>query len=218
MRLVIVKRDLVLGARSGGAWLYGILFFFVFLTLCAIALGGDLSVMRPLAPALIWLSVILSIMLSFSQIFHTDFSDGSLEHLLLSKSALKICISKSVSFGCLAILPLILAAPLAAIIFDLGASVIIGLCLSLIFALPALSVYGVMASAIMATRGGTGFLMVLITAPFLIPVLIFGLAAVDSYGAHGLLATEFRALAGLSLIACAIGLPAAGAALTTNME
>jgi len=218
MSPAIIKHDLLLGARSGGAWLFGILFFFVFLMLCAVALGGDLTIMRPLAPALIWLAVILSIMLSFSQIFHTDFSDGTLEHLLLSKSAISICASKSVSFGCLAILPLILAAPLAAIIFDLEVSIIVSLCLSLIFALPALSVYGVMASAIMATRGGTGFLIVLITTPFLIPVLIFGLAAIDSYSTNGLLATEFRALAGLSLIACAVGLPAASAALTTNME
>jgi len=88
----------------------------------------------------------------------------------------------------------------------------------LLTAAPALAAYGVMAGALMARRGKGGFLIILISAPFLIPILIFGLAAVDSYLRFGILAFEFRALAGLSLIAMAIGLPAASAALTANIE
>ena len=54
-----------------------------------------------------------------------------------------------------------------------------------------------MAGALMARRGKGGFLIILISAPFLIPVLIFGLAAVDSGARFGIGAYEFRALAGL---------------------
>ena len=56
------------------------------------------------------------------------------------------------------------------------------------------------------------------TTPFLIPLLIFGLGAVDAYPESGLDALEFRALIGLSLIAIAVGVPAATAALNANLE
>jgi len=83
---------------------------------------------------------------------------------------------------------------------------IIGTILSVIAAAPAIAVYGVFSAAILSGRRGGGFLIVLITAPFLIPLLIFGLGAVDSYASAGLAAVEFRALIGLSLIAIAVGI------------
>jgi len=219
MNMSLIKRDLKLAARSGGAWLLGLAFFMVFLTLTAIALGGDANVMRPLAPALIWLAVILSAMLSFSSVFMSDYADGTLEQLKLSKiSMLSLCASKAAAYFIMAIAPLIIAAPIAALAFDLPSQVVWGICFSLFFAAPALSVYGIFASAVMAGRGASGFLVILITAPFLIPLLIFGVAAVDSYVQTGLSAPEFRALAGLSLIGSAIGLPAAAAALNANLE
>lgn len=219
MNGTLIKRDLRLAGRSGGAWLLGLAFFLVFLTLTAIALGGNTEMMRPLAPALIWLAVILSTMLSFSSVFMEDYADGTLEQLKLTRiSLLSLCASKAVSYFLVAIAPLLIAAPIAALAFDLPREEITGICLSLVFAAPALSVYGIFASAIMAGRGASGFLIVMITAPFLIPLLIFGVAAVDSYSQTGLAAPEFRALVGLSLIGSAIGLPAAAAALNANLE
>jgi len=219
MNWPLIIRDLRLAGRSGGAWLLGLAFFLVFLALVAIALGGNTEAMRPLAPSLIWLAVILSTMLSFISVFMSDYADGTLEQLKLSQiSSLSVCASKALSYFLLAIAPLLIATPIAALAFDLPPASILGMCLSLTFAAPALSVYGIFASAVMAARGANGFLIIMITAPFLIPLLIFGVAAVDSYVQTGLSAPEFRALAGLSLIGSAIGLPAAAAALNANLE
>ena len=90
--------------------------------------------------------------------------------------------------------------------------------LSIILAIPALTIYGLFASAILAGRQGGGFLIVLMTTPLLIPVLIFGVEATQSYTQSGLHALEFRVLIGLSLISIAVGLPAAAAALKANLE
>lgn len=215
----LIYRDLRLAARSPGAWLLGLIFFGLFLLLCAIALGGSFSVMRPLAPALIWLAVVFSLLLSFNGLFQSDYEDGTLEQLLLSQvGAVQIVLAKAAVFFICAYLPLILAIPLAGLGYALPASTTAGLCLSLLFAAPALIAYGVMSGAVLVGRPQGGFISVLITAPFLIPVLIFGLAAVDSYPLHGLSSPEFRAIAGLSLIGCALGFPAAAAALKANME
>ena len=215
----VIKRDLTLAMRSGGAWLYGLFFFAVFIALSAIALGGSLNLMRPLAPALIWLAVIFSAMLSFPAIFQTDFEDGNLTQFKLSnQSLLSLCMAKAISFAALSILPLILATPLAALLFDMPRQTIAATMMSMSLAAPALAIYGVLSSAILAGRQGGGFLIVLITTPFLIPLLIFGVEAVNAYSQSALAAPELRVLIGLSLISIAVGLPAASAALKAHLE
>ncbi|MDA8708386.1 heme exporter protein CcmB [Hellea sp.] len=219
MIVPLIKRDLVLALRSGGAWLYGLFFFAVFIALSAIALGGSFNLMRPIAPALIWLAVIFSAMLSFHSIFQEDYCDGNLAQLKLSGAGgLILCTAKAISFTLLSILPLIIATPLAALVFDMTSQTVMATVLSLILASPALAIYGVLSSAILAGRRGGGFLIVLITTPFLIPLLIFGIEAIEGYSAHGLAALEFRILVGLSFIAIAVGLPAAAAALNAHLE
>jgi len=216
---VIVKRDLTLAFRSGGSWLHGLFFFAAFMALSGIALGGSLSVMRPFGSALIWLAVIFSAMLSFPTIFQEDYQDGNLAQLKLSGlSLITLCTAKAISFALLSMAPLLVVIPFAALIFDMPADVIFATVLSLLLAAPALATYGLLSSAIMAGRRGGGFLIVLITTPFLIPLLIFGLEAIEGYAQSGLAAIEFRVLIGLSLIAIAVGIPAAAAALNANLE
>ena len=215
----MIKRDLTLAMRSGGTWLYGLFFFAVFIALSAIALGGSLNLMRPFAPALIWLAVIFSAMLSFPAIFQSDFEDGNLAQFKLSnQSLLSLCMAKAISFAALSILPLILATPLAALVFDMPLQSVAATIISLCLAAPALAIYGVLSSAILAGRQGGGFLIVLITTPFLIPLLIFGIEAIDGYAQSALAAPELRVLIGLSLISIAVGLPAASAALKAQLE
>ena len=215
----IIKRDLILALRSGGAWLYGLFFFAVFIAFSAIAFGGSLNVMRPFAPALIWLAVIFSAMLSFPTIFQIDFEDGNIAQLKLTKQSLiSLCTAKAISFAALSILPLILATPLAALVFDMPLQNVAGTMISLCLAAPALAIYGVLSSAILAGRQGGGFLIVLITTPFIIPLLIFGVEAINGYAQSALAAPELRVLIGLSLISIAVGLPAASAALKAHLE
>ena len=49
MIMAIIKRDITVALRSGGAWLYGVFFFVVFIALSAIAMGGTLNLIRPFA-------------------------------------------------------------------------------------------------------------------------------------------------------------------------
>lgn len=215
----LIKRDLRLALRSGGAWLLGVIFFALFITFCVIATGGERPQLDAFGPAYIWLALLFATLLSFGDIFSDDLSDGTLEQLLLSGlSPIAVSFAKWVAFIVLTIGPVFILLPLVGTTLGLSVPRIAGLALSVAFAAPALAAYGVMAGALMARRGKGGFLIILISAPFLIPVLIFGLAAVDSYMRFGISAYEFRALSGLSLIAMAVGLPAASAALTANIE
>jgi len=215
----LLLRDIRIALRSGGAWLMGLVFFAVFLSLSAIALGGEFKTLRPLAPALIWLAMIFSLLFSFEHLFADDAQDGSLEHIKLSgMSMISYVLAKVCAHWILSVLPLILALPLAALLFDLPMPLLGGLFVSMVVASPALVCYGAFSGACLVGFKGGGFLLVLLTIPLLIPVVIFAVSGTAQFPDVGLLALEFRALAGISLIASAICIPAAAAALNVIME
>ena len=93
-----------------------------------------------------------------------------------------------------------------------------GLIIALICALPGLAAFTGLAGALTGTRGKGGFLAIFISAPFLIPLLIFGVSAPESYLDSGITAVEYRALIGLSLLALALSIPASAAALSVNTD
>lgn len=215
----IVLRDIRIAFRSGGAWLMGLVFFAVFLAMSAIALGGAFETLRPLAPALIWLALVFSLLFSFEHLFSDDAGDGSLEHIKLSGTSMNAYVlAKVCAHWLLNILPLIIALPLAALLFDLSASTLIGLLVSILVASPALVCYGAFSGACLVGFKGGGFLLVLLTIPLVIPVLIFAVSGATSFANAGLFILEFQALSGISLIATAVGIPAAAAALNVSME
>ncbi len=215
----IIIRDMRTALRSGGTWLMGLVFFAVFLSLSAIALGGEFKTLRPLAPGLIWLAVVFSLLFSFEHLFSDDIRDGSLEHIKLSGMSMHAYVlAKICAHWLLAILPLLLALPLAGLMLGLSGSLLTGLLVSLVIASPALVCYGAFAGACLVGFRGGGFLLVVLTIPLLVPVLIFALGGVISYPEAGVLAMEFQALAGIGLIAMAVGIPAAAAALHSGME
>ena len=215
----ILKRDIIRAARSSGSWAYGPVFMAVFLALCAIALGGEMSVLRQLGSPLIWMAVTFAALMSVDKVFADDLRDGTTGQLWLSGvSYLTQAVAGLLSFMVIYLLPLVIAAPLWSLLFDLSAESVIGLTFALICALPGLAAFAGLAGAITGARGKGGFLAIFISAPLLIPILIFGVAAPESYHINGLAALEFRALIGLSLFALALSIPASAAALSVNTD
>lgn len=219
MNFDLIKRDIILAFRTRGEWLMGIIFFTLFLAMSVIAVGSDTRILNPLAPALVWLAFLMSALLSFGQIFAEDYSDGTLSQTLIFRGSFtEVVISKLFAYMATALLPLWLAIPLAGLLFNLPAHMISGLMLAVLFGMPAIGAYGVFASALTVSKGASGVLIVLISVPFLIPILIFGISAVEIYSVEGLLSAPYKALLGLGLIGCAISIPAASAAIKTSFE
>lgn len=215
----ILMRDLRLAWRSGGSWIMGAVFMGAFLALCGIALGGQMSELRRLGPAMIWLGVLFSMLLSFATIFQSDYRQGTLAQILLSgPSALTICLAKWTGFLLIGFFPLFIITPLTGTLFGMSGASLGATMLTLALAAPALAAYVTLAGAVLCARIGAGFLAVLLVMPFLVPLLIFGLDAAQSFQLEGWTAVEIRILAGLSLLSIAIGLPASAAALRINLE
>jgi heme exporter protein B len=161
----------------------------------------------------------MSLLLSFESIFKSDYVDGNLEQIKLSSTSLLSYVGgKCLAQWAIIVLPLLLALPIVSLMLDLSIQHYAGLFFSVLVASPALIAYGAFSGACLVGYKSSGVLLILLTVPVLIPILIFGIAAVTGYEQAGLAAFEFQILAGLTLIACAIALPAGAAALNSVLE
>lgn len=215
----IIKRDLHRAARSGENWAFGLIFMTIFLALSAIALNGDMSILREVGRALIWLAIIFASLLSVDKIFAEDLRDGTTGQLWLSgMSYLSQATAGMMSFALIYLFPLILSAPILSLLFGLENDTIAGLFIALLCAMPGLAAFTALAGALTGAYGKSGFLAIIITAPLLVPIVIIGLAASQAFAVTGIAAIEYRALIGLSLLACALSIPASAAALAVNTD
>jgi len=215
----LLYRDLRLMFRDPRGWLLAIVFFALFLSLFAIGLRGDAEWLRKLAAPIFWLALIFSLLLTFQSIFDRDIQSGSFEQLGLSGMApLTIVTSKFLAGIIISVVPLLLILPVTAMFYQLTISEIAALLTSVILGSPALIAYSILSAALMAGQRSAGFLVILLTVPFLIPVMIFALAGIENYAATGPWNIGFQALSGISLIATAISLPGAAMALNTYSE
>ncbi len=216
---VLLRRELKIGLRNPRIWLSGLLFFLLFLTVLAIGLNGEAEKLQVMAAPAIWLALLFCLLLTFENIFEADIRSGVFEQLHLSNvSNIEVVSAKIISGFIVTTLPILLAIPVGGIFYQLPASAISALMLSALFGAPALIAYSVFAASILAGQRQTGFIGILITLPFLIPVIIFALAGVESYATEGIWNPGFRALLGLSMTALAICIPASAAALKTYLD
>jgi heme exporter protein B len=202
-----LKRDLRLGARSSAEILVVLGFFLIVVTLFPISVGPDPRILNRIGAGIIWVCATLACLLSLHRMFALDFADGSLEQMLFGTAPLPGIVAGKIgahwlTTGC----PLMLCAPLVGVQFGLSAGEIGVLLVSLAVGTPILSLVGaIMAALTLGLRGG-GALLALLLLPLYIPVLVFGVGAVDAHAA-GLGIEGHLSVLGAELILALIGAP-----------
>lgn len=210
----ILIRDLRLAARGASGTGLSLAFMALFILLSGLALGGSNPA---LGPGLLWLAATLSALLGLDRLYQPDQESGALAQMhLAGTSDLSIATAKCLAFALTSLLPLILVSPFLALLMEMTGVAITGTFLSLLIGAPAIVAYASVTAALLSGHRGGGVLAVILTAPMLIPVLIFGTEAANAFATDGLGALQFRILAGLSFIAVALGLPTSVAALAAN--
>lgn len=213
--LALFKRDLALSLRMGGGFGLTIGFFVLVAVLLPLGVGRDLALLSRLAPALIWLGAALAALLSLDRLFQADAEDGSLDQFAFANTSLEaLVLAKTAAHWLTTGLPLVLAAPLLALLLNLPLEQWPGLMVSLLLGTPALSLTGAIGAALTAGIRRGGLLLSLLVLPLYVPTLIFGAAAAS----NGFGAPEYLLLAGVSLIAAVVGPLAAAAALRLHVS
>ena len=215
----IARRDLLLARRRRVEALLPLVFFVVAAGLFPIGVGPEPQTLRTIAPGVVWVCALLAAMLSVTQMFASDHQDGSLEQLLLAPQSLTaLVIGKVLAQWLSSGVPLVLAAPLIGVLFDMSAPAIGMLTLTLVLGTPVLCLLGAVGAALtLGLRSGAA-LVFLIVLPLTVPTLIFGTGAVGAVES-GLSARAHLSLLGALLIFTAIGAPVAtAAALRISLE
>ena len=213
------RRDWLSLMRSRDEAVNPLVFLFLAATLFAIAFGGEPQRLAGLAPAVIWVLVLLANLLSLEALFRRDFEDGALEQLLLlAEPPFAAVLGKVAVQWCVSGAAMTILAPAAALLLNLPAAALPTLMLGLLLGTPALSLIGAVGAALTVGLGGGGVLLALLLLPLYLPVLVFGVSAVlDTMAGVGA-GAQFYWLAAISVAALTLAPFAATAALRISVE
>ena len=217
--LLLVQRDLRLGMRRPGEWLQPLIFFLVVTTLFPLATDPQLSRLRDMAPAALWVAALLSSLLALELLFREDGQDGSLEQLAVSGLPLAwLLLAKCCVHWLLTGLPLVLVAPLVATALGAPYAAIPGILGALLVGSVTLSLIGAVGAGLTLGLRRGGVLLALLVLPLAVPVLIFGARATALAIALEPMAAPMYLLAAIAVLSATLAPLAAAAAVRISLE
>ncbi|MGC2855082.1 heme exporter protein CcmB [Novispirillum sp. DQ9] len=217
--LAVIRRDLRLALRQGSDSMMVVAFFVLTVVLFPFGVGPESNILERVAAGVLWVTALLASMLSLDRLFQTDYEDGSLDLLTMAPMPLSVMVMGKVAAHWLTTgLPLILAAPVLAVLLNMNAQGFGVLIAAMAVGTPTLSLIGAVGAALVLGARRGGVLLSLLVLPLYVPVLIFGVSAIDA----AVMGFEYKAqllvLGAMLLAALALCPWAAGAALRQAVE
>ena len=216
---LVLARDLKLAFRKRSQLVQPLAFFAIVTMLFPLGISPELSVLKPIAPGVLWAAALLSALLALELLFREDAQDGTLEQYAVSGRSLTwLLAAKTAAHWLLTGVPLALMAPLAGIALGVPGSALPGILASVALGTVALSLIGSIGAALTLGVRRSGALLSLLTLPLDIPVLIFGARATElaingeAYGA------PLQLLAAIAVLGLTLAPLAAAAAVRINLE
>ena len=177
----IVKRDIKISWQGGSTSSMVLAFFIIVVTLFPLGVGPEQNMLARIAVGVIWVAALLSCLLSLDRIFQADYEDGTLDQYALSPLSLElIVIGKALAHWVTTSLPLILITPLLGILMNMDDAAFLPLMYAMLIGTPALSLIGTIGASLTVSLKRGGVLLSLLILPLYVPVLIFGVMAVDA--------------------------------------
>ena len=217
--LAILRRDLRLALRRGGDSLQPLLFFVIAAALFPLGVGPAPEILARIGTGVIWVLALLAVMLSLDRLYQADAEDGSLE--LFGQSVLPlelVALAKCAAHWLTSGLALVIASPFLALLLQLPGEALGVLALALLLGTPTLTLVGSIGAALLLGARRGAVLLALLVLPLYIPVLIFGVSAVEGevIGISG--RPQLLILAAMLLGALALAPFASAAALRLALE
>ena len=176
-----ISRDLKMAIRNPSSFLNPLMFFVISISLFPIAISPEAETLSRMAPGIIWVITMLSVLLSLNTLFHYDFDNGVLEQMIISHHSLSlILLAKTLAHWILSGLPIIILSPFLGMALFLNSESILILILTLIIATPCLSLIGSIGASLVVGIKNSGMLLSLLILPLYIPILIFATSAISN--------------------------------------
>ena len=177
----IVLRDIKVSWSVGSTSSMVVGFFIIVVTLFPLGVGPELNMLSRISVGVIWVAALLACLLSLDRIFQADFEDGTLDQYALSPLSMEwIVMAKALAHWVTTSLPLILITPLLGILMNMQETAYMPLIYAMLIGTPALSLIGTIGASLTVSLKRGGILLSLLILPLYVPVLIFGVMAVDA--------------------------------------
>ena len=180
--LNIITKEFLLASRSGYEIFMPIVYFLIIIIFFNISTSYvEKVIMLELLPLMIWISCLLICILNLETIFKEDYDDGTLEMFLIKDDEIELGILiKILSHWLLSNLPIVIVAPLIAMVLGLDTTTTLTLFVTLLIGTPTMSLIGSIAAALTISLRKNKILISIIVLPLYIPILIFGTSAVNN--------------------------------------
>jgi heme exporter protein B len=179
--LALLRRDIRLAWREGGAIGTALGFYLVVVAITPLGLGPDLNLLSRIAPGVLWVALLLASLLSADRIFHNDYEDGALDVLATGPLPLTLVVAlKSLAHWITTGVPLALLAPILGLLLNLPIEALPLLVLAMLAGTPAVSFLAAIGASLTLGLRRSGVLLALLVLPLYVPVLIFGVATVSA--------------------------------------
>ena len=174
------KWELNLIFRTGGSFVNVFGFFTILVLLFPIGITIGSDTLSKIAPVILWIASLLSVLIALDRFFLLDDEDGTLEYLWLSALPMEIIILiKMISHWLTTGLPLSILSPVFALTLNLPVQSYGWLFISLLIGTPALSFIGAIGASLTLSIQRGSLLIALIVLPLYLPTLIFGIKLVE---------------------------------------
>ena len=212
-------REIRLAIREPGEAATAAMFFVLAAILFPFGVGPEANLLARIAAGVLWVAALLAAMLSLERLFLGDYEDGSFEVLALCPLALPLVVgAKMLAHWLTTCIPLVIASPLLALLLDLGSGGYVALVAAMALGTPTVSLIGGVGAALTLGARRGGVLLSILVLPLLVPVLIFGAAAVDAAIAGHPVRQHLMVLAAMALAASALCPWASAAAVRQALE
>ncbi|GAC1672249.1 MAG: heme exporter protein CcmB [Steroidobacteraceae bacterium] len=216
---LIVRRELCLSFRRPDQLLQPLVFFLIVTTLFPLGLNLQLSLLRDMAPGVLWVAALLSSLLAIDSLFKSDADDGTLEQLALSGQGLAVVVmAKTFAHWLVTGAALVLVSPVVATALGIPGNAFSTMMLSLVLGTLTLSWLGAIGAGLTVGLKRGNVLLSLIVLPLAMPLLIFGAGATDRAISGASPAGALYFLAALCVFTCTLAPFAATVALRITLE
>ncbi len=214
-----LQRETALALARPADWLIQGLFFACVASLPALSVAPTPQTLALLAPGVLWVAALLSVLLVSARCFDEDLQKGWLDQCLLSGVPLPLLVgARLLAQWLLAGLPVLLLAPLVALQYGLSAAALGVLMLALALGLLVLVLLSGVVAALAAGLRQGALLVVGLVLPLAVPVLVFGSLAVRAAQGGESAAAHLSLLAAMACASLALCPWLAAAAVRIGIE
>ncbi len=217
--LALFAHEVRLALRSGGEMVQGLTFFLLALSLFPLGVGPGPVILERIGVGLIWVLALFAITLTLERLYAADAADGTLDLLATVDVPLElVAVVKAAAHWLTSGALLVLFSPLVCLLLDLPPEAYAAVPLVLLLGTPTLTLIGGIGAALLVHSRRGGLLLALIVLPLQIPVLVFGVSAIDGWLSGLGASVQLMILGAMLLGALALAPIATGAALRLALE